>query len=129
MRIALTAVVSSLLMSGTFHSAHAGVTASSVTAPDPLVIPSARFELTEPLFQPTNASTGLTFASGLSLDEVDSPSASVGEVTRTDLIRQRHRMQDMPAVEPIPSPSAVASGLVALAALAGARAMRRFKLA
>jgi hypothetical protein len=134
MRFAL-AVVSSLALVGTLsQAAHAGIASAAVTSPvgaDALAVSSAASskDLSEPLFQSFSPSNGFTFDYSLSLREMNEPqTAPAAQVVRTELIRERRPTQDIPAVEPIPSPSAMASGFVALAALAAVRGMRRLKL-
>jgi hypothetical protein len=135
MRFAL-AVVSVLALVGTLsQAAHAGIASAAVTSPavpgDALAVSTSASskDLSQPLFQSFNPSNGFTFDYSLSLREMNEPqTVTVPQVTRTELIRERRTTQDIPAVEPIPSPSAMASGFVALAALAAVRGMRRFKL-
>jgi len=128
-------VVSSLVLVGTLgQSAHAGIAAAATPdgASGPLAVsaPVHPVDLSQPLFQSLAPSNGFTLDYKLSLREINSPqTAPVANVSRTELVREHHHAQDIPAVEPIPSPSAMASGFVALAALAAVRGMRRLKLA
>ena len=134
MRFALV-VVSSLVLAGTLgQSARAGIAAAATPdgAGDALAVSAGDrpVNLSQPLFQSFAPSNGFTLDYTLSLREMNSPQpAPATGVARTELARERHRTQDLPAVEPIPSPSAMASGFVALAALAAVRALRRLKLA
>jgi hypothetical protein len=125
MRFALTAVVSSLLISGAFGaSAMAGVAAPAADgAKDP--VQTTAPGLSAPLFQPIATSNKPILDYTKPLHELDTPIPAGND--RLSVPGPQRKTEAVPPVEPIPSPSAVASGLVALAALAAARLLRRFK--
>lgn len=136
MRFVFAAVVSSFIITGTLSSgARAGVAASEQETGSAASLPGASapvpaLDLTSPLFQPITKPSGLSFDFGPTLRQIDGALVALPtDVLVAGYQPMRRGAQDIAQVEPVPSPSAVASGMVALAALAGVRVMRRFKLA